>query len=157
MALTDLVLPNDWPLPAFHFQVLFTNPLFWAMDTSFSEVSGIGATIEADEYREGGSDNVVYHLPTAVKMTNLVLKRGIAPPTSALVMWCQDTFSEDFSELEPRDLSVMLLDESAMPVRTWVFYGAYPVGWKVDSFNSTKNEVAIEEIELCYNSFSRVT
>jgi phage tail-like protein len=140
-----------WPLPAFYFQVTFMDE-----DTAFQDVSGIGTQIETEEYREGGSDNFVYHLPKSVKFSNLVLKRGISSASSSLAVWCDSLFNSQFAEIETRDLSVLLLDESGSAVRTWHFIGAYPVNWKIDSFNSTKNEVAIEEIELCYNHSFRI-
>lgn len=155
-AAIGLMTPSEWPLPAFHFQVLFDNPLFMAFDTSFQEVSGLESQIETEEYREGGGNHFVYHLPKGAKYSNLILKRGIANRASRIVGWCVDTFDKDFSAIDRRDLSVMLLDEHGLPVRTWRFNGTYPVRWKVDNFHSTKNEVAIEEIELCYNQSSRL-
>ncbi|MFT6777225.1 MAG: phage tail-like protein [Paraglaciecola sp.] len=145
-----------WPLPAFHFQVFFLDVGLTGVDSAFQDISGIGSQIETEEYREGGSDNFVYHLPKSVKFSNLVLKRGICSVSSPLMLWCQDFFTEGFSSLTLRDLSILLLDEKGFAVRTWHFIGAYPVNWKIDSFNSTKNEVAIEEIELCYNHSFRI-
>ena len=145
-----------WPLPAFHFQVFFLDVGLLGIDTAFQDVSGIGSQIETEEYREGGSDNFVYHLPKSVKFSNIVLKRGICSASSSLAVWCDSLFNSQFAEIETRDLSVLLLDEKGFPVRTWHFIGAYPVNWKIDSFNSTKNEVAIEEIEICYNHSFRI-
>ena len=54
-----------------------------------------------------------------------------------------------------RALEVSLLNARGMPIRSWTFDNAYPVKWQVGDFNSTKNEVAIETIELCYSSFVR--
>jgi len=53
-------------------------------------------------------------------------------------------------------LLVQLLNEKGMPKRAWSFMNAYPVSWEVDEFNSTKNEVAIEKIELSYTWSNRV-
>ncbi|TPW15554.1 MAG: hypothetical protein FD130_1178, partial [Halothiobacillaceae bacterium] len=38
----------------------------------------------------------------------------------------------------------------------WTFANAYPVSWEVESFSSTKNEVAIEKLELSYNYSNRM-
>ena len=64
--------------------------------------------------------------------------------------WCRATFAKDFVDIQLLDLTVMLLNEHRLPVRTWSFFDVYPVSWKVDNLNSTKNEVAVEEIQLCY-------
>ena len=45
---------------------------------------------------------------------------------------------------------VSLLNEYAVPTRVWSFANAYPVHWEVDSFSSTKNDIAIETIEISY-------
>jgi phage tail-like protein len=51
---------------------------------------------------------------------------------------------------------VSLLDESGLPLRVWTFENAYPVQWEVDPFNSTKNEVALEKVTLCYTGSMRM-
>ncbi|MEI6897395.1 MAG: phage tail protein [Psychromonas sp.] len=146
---------NEWPLPAFHFQVTFDSPAFQTLDIGFQEVSGLETKIEVEEYREGGHNNFTYHLPKAVTHTNLILKRSIAPSSSPLVTWCRDTFSKDFVEIKLLNITVSLLDEEGNPVRTWSFFDVYPVSWKTESFHATKNEVAIEEIQLCYSHGKR--
>jgi phage tail-like protein len=55
----------------------------------------------------------------------------------------------------PTLVSVYLMNEQKVPVRAWTFTDAYPVKWNVEAFNSTKNEVARETIELSYMSSSR--
>ena len=142
-----------WPIPAFHFSVDFGTQ---SSDTAFQEVSGIGSQIETEPLLEGGENRFTYQLPKSIKNSNLILKRGITGMDSALVKWCKSFFNDDFNQaLKPQNLSVHLLDEKGQKLRSWDFTNAYPVNWKVDSFNSTKNEVAIEEIELCYHTLKR--
>ena len=77
--------------------------------------------------------------------------------TSPLVLWCRSIFEGDFTEpITPMSVLVSLMNENKIPVRVWSFSNAYPVNWDVENFNSTKNEVAIEKIELSYNASSRV-
>jgi len=143
-----------WPIPAFYFSVVFGSN---NTDTAFQEVSGIGSEIETEPLIEGGENRFIYQLPKSVKHSNLILKRGVATLDSALVKWCQTFFNHDFNKtLEPKSLLVHLLDEKGQPLRSWSFSNAYPVKWKMDTFNSTKNEAAIEEIELCYQNLKRI-
>lgn len=145
-------MSESWPLPAFHFNVVIHGN---NDECAFQEVSGIESQIETEEYREGGN-NVVYYLPKTMKHSNLIIKRGIANSRSALVQWCESIQKSQLSKpIETKIISVHLLNEKRSPCRTWVFYNAYPVKWKVDSFNSTKNDVAIEEIEFCYSRVNR--
>lgn len=145
---------GGYPLPAFYFTVLLEGS---NMDTSFQEVTGIGPEIETEDVVEGGENRFVHQLPKAVKHPKLVLKRGIAKMDSPLVGWCISILEGDLSApIKTKELGVMLLNENGDPLRAWYFANAYPVHWEFDSFNSTKNEVAIETIELTYNYSNRI-
>jgi phage tail-like protein len=147
---------NDYPPSAFYFKVVFAATAD-DFDTSFQDVSGIKATIETETYKELGENGFVYQLPRPPTYPNLVLKRGIASKDSPLVQWCKSVFEGDFSEpISTMGLMVYLMNEQNQARCAWDFTDAFPVSWEVDSFNSTKNEVAIETIELRYNSLTRV-
>ncbi len=151
-----LGLSDDYPPSAFYFKVVFaaTAGMF---DTSFQEVSGIGSEIETESYVEGGENRYVHQLPKSVKHPKLVLKRGIAAMTSPLVIWCRAVFEADFMvPIIPMPMLVYLMNENKIPIRAWTFANAYPVSWEVESFSSTKNEVAIEKLELSYNYSNRM-
>ena len=141
---------TDYPPSAFYFKVDFFSP-YGKGDASFQEVSGIGSEIETEDVIEGGENRYVYRLPKSVKHPKLVLKRGIATMNSPLVMWCKSVLEAGFiAPIVPLSLLVFLMNENKFPIRAWGFANAYPVKWEVDAFNSTKNEVAIEKIELSY-------
>ncbi len=147
---------NLYPLPAFYFKVVFFATLGLS-DTSFQEVTGIASEVETESVVEGGENRYVHQLPKSVKHPNMVLKRGIAKMTSPLVIWCRSVMEAGFmTKILPMPMIVYLMNENKTPVRAWSFANAYPVKWEVDSFNSTKNEVAIEKIELSYNYSNRI-
>lgn len=146
------VLPAaaDYPPVAFHFAVSFGTAARDA-DCSFREVSGIGPEIETETVVEGGENRYVYQLPKAAKHPRLVLKRGVARFESRLVTWCRNVLEGGLSQpVVPKLLHVALLGENGQPLRLWSFENAYPVKWEVEAFNSTKNEVALEKVELSY-------
>lgn len=157
----DLPLPSilktgDYPPPAFQFKVVLSATAGLA-DSGFQEVSGIGSEIDTEEYVEGGENRYVHNLPKAVKHPKLVLKRGVAKLSSPLVIWCKSVFEADFMlPIVPMPILVYLVDENNLPCRIWSFANAYPVNWDVETLNSTKNEVAIEKIELRYNYANRI-
>ncbi len=152
----SLLRADDYPVPAFSFLVTLTVSLGMG-DTSFREVSGIGAEMKTEEFREGGENRYVHHLPTAVNHPTLTLKRGIGKISSPLVVWCKQTLELGFlTPIVPMPVVVSLLNENGNPVRSWAFANAFPVNWDVESFDSTKNEVAIEKIELRYTYLSRL-
>jgi phage tail-like protein len=147
---------GQYPPSAFHFKVVFTSDLS-ITDTSFQEVSGIGASLETEPYHEGGENTSLLQLPTRITPTKLVLKRGITTVASRLVAWCRSVLEDGFVDgIQTKSLNVLLLDENHVPVRGWAFENAYPVGWEIESLQSTKNEVAIEKIELHYSRVSRL-
>ena len=146
---------SDYPPSAFYFKVEFFSP-YGKGDTSFQEVSGIGAEIETEEVAEGG-DQYVHRLPKSIKYPRLVLKRGIATINSPLVKWCKSVLEAGFiASIVALPLLVFLMNEDKVPIRAWSFANAYPVKWDIDAFNSTKNEVAIETIELSYTNSQRL-
>lgn len=157
MSLFDLVAPgNDYPPTAFYFKVVLGATLGMT-DASFQEVSGIEAQLSTEEIVEGGENRYVHTLPTGIKSRSLVLKRGIAPISSPLVLWCRSVFELDFMvPIVAQPVGVYLMNVDRIPIRVWSFANAYPTKWEVESFGSTKNEVAIESITLSYNYSNRM-
>ena len=147
---------RDYPPAAFHFTVTFGTATRDA-DCSFREVGGISAEMETETVVEGGENRFVHQLPKAVKRQRLVLKRGVAPFGSRLVTWCREVLEGDLARsVNPMTMHVHLLDEKGEPLRSWSFENAFPVKWEVEPFQSDKNEVALERIELTYLLSKRV-
>ncbi|MBE3024389.1 phage tail protein [Janthinobacterium sp. BJB1] len=147
---------DDYPPSAFYFKVTLGATL-GLTDASFQEVSGITAELDTETVVEGGENRYVHTLPKGMKPRSLVLKRGIAPPYSPLVMWCRSVFELDFVlPIVAQPVIVSLMDAHKLPIRVWSFANAYPVKWEVESFGSTKNEVAIENITLSYTYSNRL-
>lgn len=146
---------NEYPPPAFHFKVTFSLD-GKTVDCSFQDVSGITVTRETSDVAQGGDNSGTVILPGKLSSSNLVLKRGIAPLDSPLTKWCKTVFDQFLAKpIKPCDLWVHLLNGDLAPVRSWSFVRAYPIKWSVDPFNSMKNDVAIESIELKYAYFYR--
>ena len=145
---------GGYPPSSFYFQVVFERSAGIA-DVSFQEVSGIGPELETQEVIEGGENTYVHQLPKVVKHPKLILKRGIAKKTSDLVEWCREVLEEFTLPIKPKAFQVRLLNEKGDPIRSWSFANAYPVHWEVESFHSTKSEVAIEKIEFRYSYSKR--
>jgi len=135
---------------AFHFRVGISGFRNTA-DSSFQEVSGIEQKMSVQEVKEGGENRFQHRLPNGMQQQNLTLKRGVADKDSPLAKWCKTVLEGGMTvPISPRSVTVSLLDASRNPVRTWVFHNAYPLRWSMDPLNSTKNDVAIEAIELAY-------
>lgn len=151
----------DYPTAvAFYFDVAIVGSGS-GVDASFQDVSGLSAEMETEAYAEGGGSPFAYHLPTKIKYQNLVLSRGIAPASSFLIKWCKDVLENGLAKgITTRSLRVSLLapingQSGPKALHSWLFTDAYPVKWQAESFNSQKNDVAIEKIEFAFSSFTR--
>jgi phage tail-like protein len=143
---------GEWPLPAFYFNVSISG---CADDTAFQEVSGLEFQIETEEFSEGGN-NLVYHLPKAIKSSNLTLKRAVTDKKSPLITWCLGILNDQLSKpISTKSVSINLLNENGTTCKSWTASNAYPVKLKVEPFSSIKNDVAIEEIEICFSRLQR--
>ncbi len=138
----------------FHFSVRFSDTSTPAGD--FQEVSGLETGIEGRAVAEGGENRFVHALPKPGKHSNLVLKRCVSDTGAELIQWCKDTLEGGFSApITPRDLTISLHDKAQDIVAAWEATSAFPVKWEVGDFDAMKNQLAIEKIELAYQTISR--
>ena len=142
-----------YPPVSFYFSVSFTG-ISDSIDSAFQEVSGFNAEISYREIKEGGENRFTHRVPEDVKFSNLILKRGIVTKGSALAAWCQKVVRSDFAiRVEPKDITVCLLDENKAPLKTWNFKNAYPVKWSISDFKASGNDIAVETLEFSYSYF----
>jgi len=147
-------MSDEYPPVAFYFTLSFEGE---SGESSFKEVSGISMEMDTEEIAEGGN-SYKHRVPTSVKFSNLVLKRGLVPKDSAIVQWCSDTLESGLSTgITTKSITVSLLDEEANPLSTWNFQNAWPVKWSVSDFHSMNNEIAIETLEFSYSAFTKVS
>jgi len=113
---------------------------------SFSECSGLEATLEVEDYKEGGNNGGVRKFPSRVSHQHLKFRRGIAL-NDELWNWHYD-FVEGHGRR--RDGVVTLMDERQNAVKAWRFKRALPVVYRGPSMNAAQSQVAIEELEICH-------
>lgn len=112
----------------------------------FSEVSGLAAEIDIEEYREGGSNDFVHRLPKVTKYGNLVLKRGITE-SNELYKWYKDVVR---GIIQRRTVTVNLLDTQKRILKVWNFKNAFPVKWNASDLKSDGNTILVESVELVH-------
>lgn len=113
----------------------------------FAEVALGGSRVDVIEYREG-SDRVssTRKLPGRARHENVVLRRGIAGDDS---LWAWFRSIRD-GAVDPRAVSITLLDESRQPVASWRLRNAWPCRWEGPALDAKGNDVAIETLELTH-------
>jgi phage tail-like protein len=119
---------------------------------SFSECTGLGASIEVLQYREGGDPITVRKLPGKVNYPEIKLKWGITD-SKDLYSWFMDAVQ---GKIHRKNLSVILIDTAGDDKVRWNFSDAWPSAYSGPDFNATKTEVAIESLTLVYERAERV-
>jgi phage tail-like protein len=112
----------------------------------FSEVSGLAAEIDIEEYREGGSNDFVHRLPKVTKYGNLVLKRGMTI-SNELYSWYKDVVR---GIIQRRNVTVNLLDTQKRVLKVWNFKNAFPVKWNASDLKSDGSTILVESVELVH-------
>ena len=113
---------------------------------NFSQVSGLGARMEFDEYREGGNFTSPIRLPTGMKYDNIVLQRGTMT-LEPLAIW----FASVQSGVQIRyPMIVTMMDASGKPVKIWTVMDAMPVSVDYSPMNAMSDSVSITTVELTH-------
>ena len=119
---------------------------------AFTEVSGLEASQEVIDYREGSDDAVVRKLPGLKTFANLALKRGITKDAD-FWKWRKTTLD---GATERRSGSIILLDEAREEALRFNFREGWICKWDGPQLNSTTNEAAIESVEICHEGLELV-
>lgn len=137
----------EYPLSKFHFQVEWGGSKI-----GFTEASGLDIETEVIEYREGSSPE--YHkikMPGMRKFSNITLKRGYFTSDNEFYEWLNTT---KMNQVERRDLTLSLLNESHEPVVVWKVKNAWPSKITSTDLKSDDNAVAIDSIELVHEGLT---
>ena len=139
---------RDDPYKAFNFIVEIDG----IARAGFSEVSGLESETTVIEYRVGGEPNAVRKLPGLTKYANIVLRRGVTQDAE-LSNWRKTV--ED-GQVDRRNGSIILRDDDGNDVVRWNFFNGWISKWEGPALNASKNEVAIETIEIAHEGLERV-
>jgi len=151
------------PLSGFRFAVSFGEASLPAaalapggvipLQIGFSEVNGLGATLEAHPYPEGGRNDTTLKFPTKTNFGNITFRRGVALDLS-LFLWFDKVRSGSFGAR--RSVLIAHLDDMGLPALIWYVHRAFPVAYNGPTWSSTQNAVAIESLELAHEGLTAV-
>ena len=138
---------RDDPYGAYNFLVQVTGVAANGQDVqaSFTEVSGLTVDIQPIDYRNGSEDIRVRKIPGLKKFSNLTLKRGITGHPE-FWNWIKKSMN---GQIQRAPGAILLLDENRQEVMRWNFDRGWPVKYTGPSLGATKNEIAMETLELC--------
>lgn len=119
----------------------------------FSECSGLEATLNVEEYQEGGNHGSVLKFPTRVDWAPIRLKRGV---TLSEDLW---NWHFDFVEGKGkrRDGIIVLQSETHIPVKAWYFLRGLPTKWTGPSLNAMQSGLSFEEIEITHEGMRLIS
>ncbi|MCL2633098.1 MAG: phage tail protein [Oscillospiraceae bacterium] len=149
-----------YPLTKMNFLVTLAGEYDGA-SAAFSEVTGIDATVEVIEFRQGNSASLApVKIPGLVKHGNLTLKYGLTKG-SEFKDWIINCTSERRPEIDRQMMTIELIDVSGDAPQTlvtetqasnviWTFSNAWVTKYSGPDLNATTSEVAIETVEIAY-------
>lgn len=138
---------TTWPLPKFTFSVtgIPGNPVF-------QEVTGLETEVQTIEYREGDSPTFApIKMPGLAKVGNVTMKKGIFTTSAELWNWFS---SITMNTIARATIVVNLLDETGTITYRWTLTNAFPVKLTGTDLKSVGNEVAVESVEIAYETMS---
>lgn len=127
---------------------------------AFSEVSGIEASVDVIEFRQGNAHSLApVKIPGLVKHGNVTLKFGYTID-STFKTWIQECVSETRGQMPRTDVQIEMIDinggaptqkvESVTGTRVWVLTNAWVTKYNAPDLNALTSEVAIESVEIAY-------
>jgi phage tail-like protein len=150
---------RDDPLRAFNFYVSLidssstVSQVLSAINLApiggFTECSGLEATMQVEDYIEGGQNQYIHKFPTRITYANIVLKRGVTF-SQELWNWHMDYFK---GKGKRRDGVIVLRDEAGNPTRVWSFQRGLPMKWVGPTLNAMQSSVAIETLEIVHEGW----
>jgi phage tail-like protein len=140
------VQDNIWPLPKFYFSVLIDGD----DSANFSEVNGLESETKVIEYRHG--NNPIFYpikMPGLGRVGNVTMRKGIFVNDNKFWDWYSQI---KMNTILRKTVVINLLDETGTPKMTWTLNNAWPTKITGTDLKSEGNEVAIESIELAFET-----
>jgi phage tail-like protein len=113
----------------------------------FSECTGVDASFEVMQVKEGGVNTHVWQLPVRASHSNITLKHGAIYAYDDLWDWHYGWVQGQGTR---KDGLIVLNDNSGTPAKIWKFKRGIPVKWSGPSLNASQNSVAIESLEIAH-------
>jgi phage tail-like protein len=121
-------------------------------DIKFHEVSGLDSETKVIEYRHGNNPafNAI-KMPGLARTGNVTMRKGIFTNDNKFWDWYNET---KMNTIKRRTVVVSLLDESGAAKMVWTLSNAWPTKVTGTDLKSEGNEVAVETIELAYETLT---
>ena len=116
----------------------------------FKSVGGLTYETEIVPVKEGGVNDTTFQLPGSTKWANIVLKQGFTA-SSELIKWREEWIKGTFRRLGG---TIIQLDTALQPKARWTFTRGWPTKWSMAELDASKNELAIETLEIAHEGLT---
>jgi phage tail-like protein len=120
----------------------------------FSEVIIPDSSNQVIEVREGTSPTFVRKQPGLAAYGNLILKWGLTA-SMELYNW-RKAVEQGLVSTSRKNISVIVVDEEGNDAARWDFTNAWPSKYKAPDLNAKGNDIAIETLEIVFETMQRV-
>ena len=143
------------PFTAFNFRVELDVPGLSSQlcAASFAECDGLEMSLSPQTIREGGNNSRQIHLTGPVGYGQLSLKRGMSD-TFDLWRWFDLVMQTGQSGLRGSGVVVMLASDGSTVQMRFTITGCLPVKLKASALSAKDGAVAIEEMQIAYETLS---
>ena len=118
----------------------------------FTKCSSFKVTVENQEFREAGNNQVTQQIPTRVKYEPITLSYGV---TDSRELWGWLKKAAD-GKAERKNVSVTVLDNDGQTKRDeWQLVNAWPQSWEYVELDAGGNELAIASMTLVFDEMKR--
>lgn len=145
----------NYPFTAFNFavEIKVDGVAMQVCDASFSECDGLEMTMDIKTIREGGNNGVQIRLTGAMNYSSLTLKRGM---TETFDLWKWVELMQTNPEVRA-DAHVIIYSPDKKVRAKFLLQRCVPVKLKAPPLNAKDGGVAIEELQLAYESLKLET
>jgi phage tail-like protein len=123
---------------------------------AFRECTGLGSNNEVVDYKASGpkGEYIMKKVPGRMTWNPITLKRGI---TDAMDMWkWRKVVEEGKIDSARKNGSIVMFNQQGQEIARWDFVNAWPSKITGPTANANANEIAIEEMEIVHEGYTRV-
>jgi phage tail-like protein len=115
----------------------------------FQEIGGAESQT-APEYRHGNSP-IFYPLkmPGLGRVGNVTMRKGVFVGDGASSGWSKESSQSD---TDPQTIAIHVIDSTGSPIMVWTLINARPLEVNPTEVQSEGNEIAIESVEIAYET-----
>jgi phage tail-like protein len=142
-----------YPFTAFNFSVEINRDGGPLVQAAFAECDGLEMTMDVKTIREGGANDRAHRVGGAVSYSNLTLKRGM---TTSFDLWTWFRDSVEDPRIRADAEVVVLAADGATERARFQLSRCLPVKLKAPALNAAQGGVAVEELQMAYETLTLV-